>query len=233
MFLSYKTLNVEVEGSTLFSSLSCNEGDVLHSYNYKREEYFFCAQIEVQFLKGLESATITFTVSVFIFAILTILLLKFSGGRKPLKIYHCKCQYKVIITLCIQAVFICFPRTLFLGFVIYRLYSTDPNSTNNETKEGEQVNIITIPKGILDADTFYALAAICDAIATSMLTPWYCFKKKKNEDKDYNVSLESRTLIPSVHVKLKALIKRIFGEVCFDPPLELHICALKLNKILK
>ena len=190
IFLSYKTLNVEVEGSTLFSSLSCNEGDVLHSYNYKNEKYFFCAQIEVQFLRGLESATITFTVSVFIFAILTILLLKFSGGRKSLKIYHCKCQYKVIITLCIQAVFICLPRALFLVLVIYQVYSTDPN---NETKEGEQVNVILLPKGILDADTFYALAAICDAIATSMLTPWYCFKKKKNEDKDYSIPGEQNT----------------------------------------
>ena len=92
-----------------------------------------------------------------------------------------------------QAVFICLPRTLFLGFVIYQLYSTDPNSTNNEIKEGEQVKVITIPKGILDADTFYALAAICDAIATSMLTPWYCFKKKKNEDKDYSIPGEQNT----------------------------------------
>lgn len=195
VFLSYKTVDIE-EGSTQYYNYynyydylyaSCNEGDVF--YNYK-DGVYYCIQIEVQFLKSLESATITFTVSAFFFAILTILLLKFSGGRKTLKIYRCKCQYKVIITLCIQAVFICLPRTLFLSYVIYQLYSTDPN---NEAREGEQVNVISIPKGILDEDTFYVLAAICDAIATSMLTPWYCFKKKKNEDKDYSIPGEQNT----------------------------------------
>ena len=73
------------------------------------------------------------------------------------------------------------------------LDSGDPNKPNGKIKEGDQKKFITIPSSILDEDTFFVLAAICDAIATSMLPPWYCFKKKKNEDKDYSIPGEQNT----------------------------------------
>ena len=198
IFLSYKNATSndynQVYYDYLFSPSSCDKDDVIMEYSYTdQKDIYYCFQIEVQFLKGLESATITFTVSVFFFAILTILLLKFSGWRKPSK-KCCTCRIcKVIITLSIQAVFICLPRILYFVYVTYVLNSADSNKPNRKIEEGEQMKFTTISPGMLDEDTFYVLAAICDAIATSMLTPWYCFKKKKNEDKDCSIPGEQNT----------------------------------------
>ena len=201
MFLSYKNATSndynQVYYDYLFSPSSCSVDEAIEEYSYTDQKYFYyCIQIELQFLKGLQSATITFTVSVFFFAILTILLLKLSGGKKPSKkVCTRRCMHicKVIITLSIQAVFICLPRILYFVYVIYVFSSPYPNKPNGKIKEGDQKKFITIPSSILDEDTFFVLAAICDAIATSMLTPWYCFKKKKNEDKDYSIPGEQNT----------------------------------------
>ena len=141
-------------------------------------------QIELSLLKGFEASTVTLTVAVLTFAIITLFLLKCSGGRKDFKkscFGRTICGYKVQILLIIQAVFVCTPRAGLVALLFYITLSEQ--SVDKPFEWGEKQNPLPEPStGILDKESFFTLAAVCDSISTAMLTPWYRFEKKETEE---------------------------------------------------
>ena len=142
-------------------------------------------QIELSLLKGFEASTVTLTVAVLTFAFITLFLLKCSGGRKDFKkscFGRTICGYKVRILLIIQAVFVCTPRA---GLVaLYLLHDTLSEQSVDKPFEWRwKTRILSFEQstGILDKESFFTLAAVCDSISTAMLTPWYRFEKKETE----------------------------------------------------
>ena len=141
-------------------------------------------QIELSLLNGFEASTVTLTVAVLTFAFITLFLLKCSGGRKDFKkscfgrtVRGCKLQ----ILLITQAVFVCIPRAGLIALYIYMILSEQ--SVDKPHEWDEQPNpFLELSTGILDKESFFTLAAVCDSISTAMLTPWYRFEKKETEE---------------------------------------------------
>ena len=150
-------------------------------------------QIELSLLTGFEASTVTLTVTVLTFAIITLFLLKCSGGRKDFKkscfgrtVRGCKLR----IILIIQAVFVCTPRAGLVALYFYMILSEQ--SVYKPQSGDEKPNpFFQPPTGILDKESFFTLAAICDSISTAMLTPWYRFEKKQKGD---DCPMELRTI---------------------------------------
>ena len=140
-------------------------------------------QIELSLLKGFEASTVTLTVAVLTFAFITLFLLKCSGGRKDFKkscFGRTICGYKVRILLIIQAVFVCTPRAGLVALLFYITLSEQSVDKPFEWDE-KQNPLPEQSTGILDKESFFTLAAVCDSISTAMLTPWYRFEKKETE----------------------------------------------------
>ena len=164
-----------------------------HTNNASNRCLLYQFQIELSLLKGFEASTVTLTVAVLTFAFITLFLLKCSGGRKDFKkscfgrtFRGCKLR----ILLIIQAVFVCTPRAGLVALLFYMTLSEQ--SVDKPFEWGEKQNPLPEPStGILDKESFFTLAAICDSISTAMLTPWYRFEKKQKSD---DCPMELRTI---------------------------------------
>ena len=162
-----KLITVECEDKRQYENMTC----------HKIEQVY---EAEFKLIEGIEAATVTFSVSVFVFAMVTLLLLKCSGGRQENPIsygccqcYETVCSCKMVTLLVIQAIFSCIPRVLFFTLDCYMAQ-----------KAKSLFEIDYLKTGIVDEETVFVFAVICDSLATAMLTPWYCFKKKKKEDEN-------------------------------------------------
>ena len=54
--------------------------------------------------------------------------------------------------------------------------------------------------GILDKESFFTLAAVCDSISTAMLTPWYRFEKKETEEDGCPMELRTNQALASTKI---------------------------------
>ena len=157
-------------------------------------------QIELSLLKGFEASTVTLTVTVLTFAIITHFLLKCSGGRKDFK-KSCFGRTvrgsKLQILLIIQAVFVCIPRAGLMALLAYLEVS---KQSVDKPQSGDEKLFYQLQTGILDKESFFTLAAICDSISTAMLTPWYQFEKKETEEDGCPMELRTNQALASTKI---------------------------------
>ncbi len=128
--------------------------------------------VEIDLLGGLESAVTMFSMCVTTFAIITYCLLKCTSCCiDNTHCYSCKCcTYCFVILLQIVGFFI--PKT-----VLYFFIFTGSRSS------------------YLHYNSLFALSAIIDCIAYSMLTPWFLFvkdeaKNKGDDTRKYDLRME-------------------------------------------
>ena len=160
----------------------------------------FQYQIELSPLNGFEASTVTLTVAILTFAFITLFLLKCSGGRKDFKkscFGRTICGCNLQILLIIQAVFVCTPRAGLIALLYYMRQSEQ--SVDKPHEWGERQNLFyELSTGILDKESFFTLAAVCDSISTAMLTPWYRFEKKKQKSDSCPMKLRTiQVLVPT------------------------------------
>ena len=200
-FLLYTFLLLVIHCSFIFFDTSM---DIKVTPNVNSERIKTCNSrsgnetclLELRIVEGIESAAVVFSFSVFTFAMITALLLKCSKRCELIRSQkektclpnnRCSCNVRIFFTL--QAVFTCLPRTiLFIMFVWFIVNAPKDNEKNKSP-------FIEIETGFFDKESFFALAAICDSIATAMMTPWYLFKKM--EAKDDPAAVDGATVMNS------------------------------------
>ena len=190
-FLLYTFLLLVIHCSFIFFNTSIN---IKVISNVNSERIVTCDSrsgnetclLELHIVEGIESAAVVFSFSVFAFAMITALLLKCSKrcelirSRKEktcLTNNHRQCSLcNVLILLMLQAVFTCLPRAILVTMFACFIVNAPKDNEKNKSPFHE------IETGFFDKESFFALAAICDSIATAMMTPWYLFKKMETKD---------------------------------------------------
>ena len=156
--------------------MTCDLGNgTCYSYSNRFET-------ELQIVKGIESAAVAFSVSVFAFAMITALLLKCSkrcelirSQKEKTCLPNNQCSSCNVLILMLQAIFTCLPRAILVTMLFcFHVYAP-------EDEEENQSPFLQIETGFFDMDSFFVLVAVCDSIATAMMTPWYLFKKMETK----------------------------------------------------
>ena len=140
--------------------------------------------LELHIVEGIESAAVVFSFSVFTFAMITALLLKCSkrcelirSQKEKTCLPNNRCSSRnVCILFILQAVFTCLPRTILFIMLVWF------DEPKDDEKKKSPFFELAFETGFFDKESFLALAAICDSIATAMMTPWYLFKKMETKD---------------------------------------------------
>ena len=163
-----------------FSQVACTA-------KYNVSCYFIHNVLELRLVDGIEAACVTFAGSIFIFSVLTIILLKWSGGRNDC----CSCKNGIILLT--QAIFTCAPRLAFMFYWGYAIgkAAVDNNGLPQELLSREDGKT-KIESGIVDEKSFFFIAALCDSVASGMLTPWYCFNKLEKPEEVETISFRPR-----------------------------------------
>lgn len=172
--------------------------DCVRDYPKYNVCYYLKNELTITAVKGIEAACVCFTACAFIFALLSVLLLKFSGGKRPDDKLYCanllySCRRLLIVPF--QALLLFGPRVAYSVYYTMDLQDyfvvvlNDPDSLLVDTSNWK----LYLPVTGIDQETFFIIGAICDSIALAMLTPWYLFEKvnsKKNRKGSYNMGGE-------------------------------------------
>ena len=210
-FLLYTFLLLVIHCGFIFFDTSIN---IKVTPNVNSERIVTCdsrsgnetCSLELHIVEGIESAAVVFSISVFAFAMITVLLLKCSkrcqligSQKKKFCLPNNQCSCDVLILFTLQAIFTCLPRivlvAMFTCFIIYAP-KEDPM-----TDDEERNPFSNIPTGFFDKESFLAVAAICDSIATAMMTPWYLFKKMENKDNEAAVD-DAAVMVEEQHISV-------------------------------
>ena len=172
--------------------------DCTKLYNYSCIYYRNAHILEIKLIKGVEAATFTLAATVFFFSLVSISLVKCSGGRMPKSgetscfcdsVHACR---RMIIFL-VQAVMFIAPR---LAASVYIVFARKFSPVNNDLNDvlftsndgGTSYNSVKLVdvSGLLDEESYFFVVAVCDTISIAMLTPWYSFKRKDKGSYDVN-----------------------------------------------
>ena len=198
-FLLYTFLLLVIHCSLIFFDASVTI-EVKPNVNSEREvtcdlgngtcySYLNLFETEFHIIKGIESAAVVFSFSVFAFALITALLLKCSkrcelirSQKEKTCLPNNQCSScNVLILLMLQAIFTCLPRATLVTMLVC-FYAYAPEEYPMTDDEENQPPFFKIQTGFFDKDSFFVLGAVCDSIATAMMTPWYLFKKMETKD---------------------------------------------------
>ncbi len=167
-------------------------------YGYSCIYYRNAHVLEIKLIKGFEAATFTLAATVFFFSLVSISLVKCSGGKMPKsRETSCFCHSvhscRRIMVFLVQAVMFIAPR---LGASVYVVFARKYSPVNNDSNDvlftsnddGTSYNTVKLidVSGLFDEESYFFLVAVCDSISIAMLTPWYSFKSKNKGSYDVN-----------------------------------------------
>lgn len=148
-------------------------------------------------VRGIEAACVSFTLSAFVFALLSVLLLKLSGGKRPDEKLYCanllySCRRLIIVPF--QGFLLIVPRLAYSVYYTMQLGGyfltvlCEPKNLLVKGQDADDKWKLYLPVKGIDQETFFIMAAICDSLALAMLTPWYLFHRVDRKKGSYDMN---------------------------------------------